>query len=156
MFVPLKVRIPRTYPGVRVLSSLRLYRLAQRLSTGVHFELNTNNVITLRVVILHGSIFKKKAGQMFLPGFQLRRSDYALASLRRHSSKPIRPIPRSEIAAPESGTEPTLLLFAENENIAWSVPLEFWVVNIQLIFVGVNPLPLTMPVPLIVRSVAVC
>jgi hypothetical protein len=156
MFIPLKVRIPRTYPGVRVLSSLRLYRLAQRLSTGVHFELNTNNVITLRVVILHPIDFQKKAGQMYLPGFQLRRTDYALASLRRASSKPIRPIPRREIAAPESGTAPTALLFAENENSAWSVPLEFWVVNIQLIFVGVNPLPLTMPVPSIVSSPAFC
>ena len=93
---------------------------------------------------------------MFLPGFQLRRTDYALASLRRASSKPIRPIPRRDIVVPESGTAPTLLLFAENENIAWSTPLEFWVVNIQVIFVGVNPLPLTMPAPSIVSCVAVC
>jgi len=93
---------------------------------------------------------------MFLPGFQLRRTDYALASLRRASSKPIRPIPRRDIVVPESGTAPTLLLFAENENIAWSTPLEFWVVNIQVIFVGVNPLPLTMHAPSIVSCVAVC
>jgi hypothetical protein len=56
--------------------------------------------------------------------------------------------PRRATAEPPSGTA---LPFAENENIALVRPPAFWVVKAQVMAVGSNPLPLTIPLPSITR-----
>lgn len=59
--------------------------------------------------------------------------------------------PKRATDEPPSGT---VLPFAENENIDLWWPPAFCVVKAQVICVGSNPLPLTVPVPSTVRDVA--
>jgi hypothetical protein len=61
--------------------------------------------------------------------------------------------PRRATAEPPSGTA---LPFAENENDVLVTPPALWVVKLQSMAVGSNPLALTIPVPSIVRVFAVC
>jgi hypothetical protein len=75
-----------------------------------------------------------------------------MRSFLRRISIPVSAIPRRATAEPPSGTA---LPFAENENIALVCPPAFWVVKAQVIAVGSNPFPLTIPVPSTVRDVAV-
>ena len=64
-------------------------------------------------------------------------------------------IPRRTTAEPPSGTAEEFPAeeFAKNEDIVG--PL-FWVVKLHVIAVGVNPLPLTTPVPSMARTELVC
>ena len=70
----------------------------------------------------------------------------------RRTSNPVSPSPKRATAEPPSGTA---LPFAENENIALVWPPAFWVVKAQVMAVGSNPLPLTIPLPSTVRDDAV-
>ena len=75
-----------------------------------------------------------------------------MRSLLRRTSIPVSARPRRATAEPPSGTA---LPFAENENIALVRPPAFWVVKAQVMAVGSNPLPLTIPLPSTVRDDAV-
>src|SRR6267143_5515284 len=76
-----------------------------------------------------------------------------MRSFRRRTSIPISAIPKRATAVPPSGTA---LPLAENENIALRDPPELVVAKPHCIAVGVNPLPLTIPFPVITRANAFC
>ena len=61
--------------------------------------------------------------------------------------------PRRAAAEPPSGAATP---FAENENVVLGLPPELWVVKLQSMAVGSNPLPLTIPFPSITRVEAFC
>lgn len=68
---------------------------------------------------------------------------------------PISVIPKRATAEPPSGAE-TVFPLPENENVVRVLPPALWVVKLQSMAVGSNPLPLTIPLPSIARIEAVC
>src|ERR1051325_8816003 len=64
-------------------------------------------------------------------------------------------IPSRATAEPPSGT-PTEAVFAEKLKKSPVPPPAFWTVNAHLAVVASNPLPLTVPTPVMLRNVADC
>jgi hypothetical protein len=73
-------------------------------------------------------------------------------SFLRQTSIPVSANPRR--ASADAAGSGTAAPSAENENFVAELPPALWVENAHSMFVGSNPLPLTIPVPDILRNLA--